>query len=190
MLEKSYLAWLSSFLNCGQSPLCTASKRVVLNSLPATQNKSVIKSQYPWNQPFCSLKLRFPCYMLRCRRPGLLSINHGSDLRHGLASVASDLQNLSEIITTVLAFFDGRPIFLLSLRNYYQMEGINHKRNFCIKAAEASCYVKFRNNLLLWHSSESCVIQMRWQFGKTITESLGQIFSCLTDLFSSRQLVD
>lgn len=76
----------------------------------------------------------------------------------------------------MLACFDGRPIFLLSLRNYYQMEGINHKRNFCIKAAEASRYVEYRDHLLLWHGNESCLIQMWWQFEKTITESLAQIF--------------
>lgn len=35
---------------------------------------------------------------------------------------------LSEAITAVLAFSDGRPAVLLPLRNYYQMEGINHKR--------------------------------------------------------------
>jgi len=52
---------------------------------------------------------------------------------------------LSEIIAAMLAFFDGRQIFLLSLRNYYQMEGINHKSNFFIKAGEASHYVKFRD---------------------------------------------
>lgn len=33
--------------------------------------------------------------MLRCRRPGPCSINHTSDSRHGLASVARDLHNLS-----------------------------------------------------------------------------------------------
>lgn len=53
----------------------------------------------------------------------------------------------------MLAFFDGRPIFLLFLRNYHQMEGINHKKKFCIKAAKASCYVEFREYLLLWHGS-------------------------------------
>lgn len=74
------------------------------------------------------------------------------------------------MITAMLAFFDGRPIFLLSLGNYYQMEGINHKRNFCIKAAAASCCVEFREYPLLRHGSEGCLIQMRWQFGKTITE--------------------
>lgn len=60
----------------------------------------------------------------------------------------------------MLAFFDGRPIFLLSLRNDYQMVGINHKRNLCIKAAKASCYVELGEYPLLWRDSKSCLIQI------------------------------
>lgn len=83
---------------------------------------------------------------------------------------------LSEAITAMLAFFDGRTIVLLPLRNYYQMEGMNHKRNSCIKAAEVSCYGNFREYLLLWLSCKSCLIQMQWQLGKTSTDSLANIF--------------
>lgn len=93
---------------------------------------------------------------------------------------------LSEAITAILAFSDGRPIVLFPLRNYYQMEGVNHKRNSCIKADEASCYGNFRECLLLWPGCKSCLIQIQWQLGKTSTDSLAQIFSCLTGLFCGR----
>lgn len=93
---------------------------------------------------------------------------------------------LSEAISAVLAFSDGRPIVLPPLRNYYQIGRINHKRNSCIKAAEASCYGNFREYLLLWPGCKSCSIQMQWQLGKTSTDSLAQVFSCFTGLFSSR----
>lgn len=72
----------------------TASKRVVLKLFTCSP-EYVIKSQHPWNQSFCSLKWLLPCYTLRCRRLSPFSISHTSDSRHGLASIASDLHNLS-----------------------------------------------------------------------------------------------
>lgn len=123
--------------------------------------------------------------MLRCRRPGPSASITPVTWDMGLQK--SDLHNLSFWSHhCCVGFLWWKASSSASPRKLLSDGRNKSQENSCIKAAEASCYGNFREYLLLWPGFKSCLIHMQWQLGKTSTESLVWIFSCLTGLFSSR----
>lgn len=180
---------ITSFVNCGQSPLYAGSKRIVPKLFTCSSKQVSDKEPVSLKSSFLLPEIAVSMFYAEMKEAEPLQHQSHWGFKSWTWKLVIYIILLSEIITAMLAYFDGSSIFLLSLRNYHQMEGINRKTNFCIKAAGANCCSE---DIYFCGTAESRFDpngMAVWKHNYRIISSDFQLFSCFVlhqaSLFSS-----